>query len=86
MTERYCATGRVECPHLPECVWECKHDMAVKTRKVKPYPAIVTDDIDPMPDQWHTMGQFLIGAVFAAIVVFFSLVFITGIWIWSLLI
>lgn len=57
----------------------------IKTRKVKPYPEIPAD-IDPVPDQWYVMGRFFIGAVFAAIAVFFALVFFTGVYIWSLLI
>ena len=85
MTKRYCDTGRIDCPHLPECIWDCAYDTA-QVRKIKPYPAVVPDDIDPMPDQWYTMGQFFIGAVFAAITVFFALMFFTGIYIWSLLI
>jgi hypothetical protein len=44
------------------------------------------DDIDPVSEQWHTMGRFFIGAVFAAITVFFALVFFTGVYVWSLLI
>lgn len=86
MKERYCDTGRVECPHLPTCVWECRHDLAVATRKVKPYPAIVPDDIEPVDDSWHTVGTFLFSAVLAAIVICFALVFFTGIYVWSLLI
>jgi hypothetical protein len=81
MTRRYCDTGRTECPHLPECKWECHFDNAglePTMRKI--------DDIDPVSDQWHTMGRFFIGAVFAAITVFFALVFFTGVYVWSLLI
>lgn len=86
MKERYCATGRVECPHLPTCVWECRHDAMQATRKVKPYPAVVPDDIDPMPEQWHTMGKFVIGAIMAVLAVVCILLFFTGVWVWSLLI
>lgn len=86
MTRRHCDTGRTECPHIPECIWECHYDNAgLEVRKIKPYPAIPVD-IDPVPDQWHTMGRFFIGAVFAAITVFFALVFFTGVYVWSLLI
>jgi hypothetical protein len=88
MTKRHCDTGRVECPHVPECIWDCAYESGVivpMVRKVKAYP-VVPEDIDPMPEQWHTMGQFFIGAVFAAIVVFFSLVFFTGFYVLGLLI
>ena len=57
MTRRYCDTGRVECPHLPECIWDCKYDTATVevVRKIKPYPAI-PPDIEPLPDTWNTVG------------------------------
>jgi hypothetical protein len=54
-------------------------------RKIKPWP-VVPADIDPVPDQWQIVGRFFIGAVFAAITVFFALVFFTGVYVWSLLI
>lgn len=85
MTSKHCYTGRDKCPHEPACVWDCERLYDQTVRKIKPYP-IVPADIDPVPDQWHTMGKFFIGAVFAAIVVFFALVFFTGIYIWGLLI
>ena len=101
MTRRHCDTGRTECPHIPECIWECHYDNAgVKgearfentvitqpelVRKIKPWP-VVPADIDPVSDQWQTVGRFFIGAVFAAITVFFALVFFTGVYVWSLLI
>jgi len=84
MNRRYCDTGRIECPHLPECTWDCAYDNAT-VRKVKPYPAI-PPDIEPVPDTWHTVGKLMISAVLGMIVVCFSLVFFTGVWIWSLLI
>ena len=86
MKERYCATGRVECPHLPTCVWECRHDLAVATRKVKPYPAVVPDDIEPVPEVWHRVGAIMLTAIFAALGITCILIFFTGVWIWSLLI
>ena len=84
MNRRYCDTGRIECPHLPECTWDCKYDNAT-VRKVKPYPAI-PPDIEPVPDTWHTVGKLMISAVLGMIVICFSLVFFTGVCIWSLLI
>jgi hypothetical protein len=54
-------------------------------RKIKPWP-VVPADIEPVPDQWQTVGRFMIGAVFAAITVLFALVFFTGVYVWSLLI
>ena len=87
MTRRYCDTGRVDCPHLPECIWDCKYDTATVevVRKIKPYPAI-PPDIEPVPDTWQTVGTFMMAGVMAMIVICFALVFFTGVWIWSLLI
>ena len=56
-----------------------------EVRKVKPYPT-VPDDIDPVPDTWHKIGAFMLAAIFAVLMVFFALIFFTGLWIWSLLI
>ena len=87
MTKRYCDTGRIECPHLPECIWECHYDNAVmERRKIKPYPAVVPDDIEPLIDGWHKVGTFMLAGVMAMIVVCFALVFFTGLYVWSLLI
>ena len=85
---RYCETGRIDCPHLPECALDCHFDNAgvePTMRKIKPWP-VVPADIEPVPEQWQTVGRFFIGAVFAAIAVFFALVFFTGVYVWSLLI
>ena len=84
MNRRYCDTGRIECPHLPECTWDCAYDNAT-VRKVKPYPAI-PEDIEPVPDTWHTVGTLMLAGAMGVIVICFLLVFFTGVWIWSLLI
>ena len=85
MTKRYCDTGRTECPHLPECKWECHYDTAEVVRKIKPYPAI-PPDIEPVPDTWHTVGTVMLTAIMGALAVVCILIFFTGFWIWSLLI
>ena len=85
-TRRYCDTGRIDCPHLPECIWDCKYDTAlVERRKIKPYPS-VPEDIAPEGDGWQTVGKLMISAVLMMIVICFTLVFFTGVYIWSLLI
>ena len=84
MTRRYCESGRIDCPHLPECGHECHYDTA-PVRKIKPYPAIVPDDIEPVSDGWHKVGTFMLAGVMAMIVICFALVFFTGVLIWSLL-
>ena len=86
MTRRYCDTGRTECPHLPECVWECHYDNAtVERRKIKAYP-IVPEDIEPVPDTWQTVGTLMITAIMGVLAVVCILIFFTGFWVWSLLI
>lgn len=87
MTRRYCDTGRIDCPHLPECVWDCAYDTAKVevVRKIKPYP-VVPDDIEPVSDGWHKVGTFMLAGVMAMIVICFALVFFTGLYVWSLLI
>ena len=84
MTRRYCDTGRIECPHLPECVWDCAYDTA-QVRKIKPYPAVVPDDIAPVPEAWQTVGTVMITAIMGALAVVCILIFFTGFWVWSLL-
>lgn len=87
MTKRYCDTGRVDCPHLPECIWECHYDTATAevVRKIKPYPAI-PPDIEPVPEKWHTVGTVMLTGIMAVLAVACILIFFTGAWVWSLLI
>ena len=87
MTRRYCDTGRVECPHLPECIWDCKYDTATVevVRKIKPYPAI-PPDIEPVPEKWHAVGTVMLTAIMVVLAVACILIFFTGVWVWSLLI
>ena len=83
---RMCDTGHRECPRQPTCGMDCHFTTAeLETRKVKPYPA-VPDDIEHVPEEWHTMGSILLGVAMAVLVVFFVLMLFTGMWIWSLLI
>lgn len=86
--KRHCDTGRTDCPHIPECIWDCHYDTAglePVTRKVKPYP-LVPEDIEPIPDAWNTVSQVMLWAVLAMFSVFILLMLFTGVFIWSLLI
>jgi hypothetical protein len=88
MTRRHCDTGRIDCPHLPECIWECHYDNAKlepMTRKVKAYP-IVPEDIKPVPEAWQTVGTAMLTAIMGVLAVICLALFFTGVWIWSLLI
>jgi hypothetical protein len=84
MTKRYCDTGRIDCPHLPECVWDCKYDTAT-VRKVKPYP-VVPDDIEPVPEEWQSAGTVMIFCILGVLAFICLALFFTGVWVWSLLI
>jgi hypothetical protein len=86
MTNKNCYTGRDKCPHEPACVWDCERIYDPTTRKIKPYPAVVPDDIEPVPDTWHTVGAVMLTAIMGALAVVCILIFFTGFWIWSLLI
>lgn len=81
-------TGAI-CPHTPQCDHICHFlptaEVEPETRKVKPYP-IVPDDIDPVPDTWHTIGAFMLWCIFAVLAVICLGLFFTGLWVWSLLI
>jgi hypothetical protein len=81
---RYCDTGRIDCPHLPECGHDCHYDTAT-VRKVKAYP-IVPEDIKPVPEAWQTVGTVMLTAIMGVLAVICLALFFTGVWIWSLLI
>jgi hypothetical protein len=86
MKVRYCDGDNqmLPCPHPHNCTVPCG-DMAVETRKVKPYPAVVPDDIEPAPEVWHTVGAMMLTAIFGVLAVVCILLFFAGAWIWSLL-
>ena len=85
---RVCDTGAI-CQHTPQCEHFCHFTNAglepEVVRKIKPYSAI-PDDIEPVPETLHIMGSILLGLAIAVLLVFFAMMFFTGVWIWSLLI
>jgi hypothetical protein len=46
----------------------------------------IPDDIEPVPEVWQRIGSFLFGFAIAVLIVFFALMFFTGVWMWGLLI
>ena len=84
-----CDTGLALCPHKPQCDHLCHFTDAgldePETRKIAPYP-IVPADIDPVPETWHRIGAFMLWSIFAVLLTICLALFLTGIWIWSLLI
>jgi len=84
---RTCDAGGI-CPHTPQCASFCQFTdggLETETRKVKPWP-IVPDDIEPVSDQWHKIGAFMLWSIFVVLAVICLSLFFTGVWVWSLLI
>ena len=85
---RVCDTGAI-CQHTPQCEHFCHFTNAELepevVRKIKPYP-VIPEDIEPVPQAWQMVGSVVVGFVMVALVVIAALFFLTGLWIWSLLI
>ena len=84
---RECNAGAF-CLQKPQCEYRCHLTNAVlepETRKVKAYPEVPAD-IDPVPDTWHTIGAWMLGAIMTVLLVICLGLFFTGLWVWSLLI
>jgi hypothetical protein len=67
------------------CDGPCHQGLDCPVRKVKPYPAVPAD-IDPVPETWHRIGAFMLWSIFTVLAVICLGLFLTGVWIWSLLI
>ncbi len=83
-----CDTGLALCPHKPQCDHLCHFtnaELETETRKIAPYP-IVPADIDPVPETWNRIGAFMLWSIFTVLAVICLGLFLTGAWIWSLLI
>lgn len=86
MTKRYCDTGRIDCPHLPQCAVDCAYDtieMGRETRKVKAYPE-VPKDIEPVAEVCVEVGAPMIVAAVSVLVLIIVLIFFIGFFIGSL--
>ena len=44
------------------------------------------EEAEPVPEAWQVIGRFMLGAVLFGVAVFFAVMLVTGVWIWSLLI
>jgi len=67
------------------CDGPCHQGLDCPVRKVKAYPAVPAD-IDPVPETWHRIGAFMLWSIFTVLAVICLGLFLTGAWIWSLLI
>ncbi len=85
MNERYCTAGRIKCPQIPQCGLDCHFEAATLIRKIKPYPT-VPDDPKPADEQWHKIGKVMLCAGMLILLVFFLTMFLTGVWLWGMLV
>jgi hypothetical protein len=76
---------KLPCPHPDDCTVSCMFNDATETRKIKPYP-VVPDDIEPVDQHWYKVGRFMLCAGMLILVVFFVTMFMTGVWIWGMLV
>ena len=57
------------------------------TDELKPEPRMVNlDDIEPVSDVWQVIASIAVGFFLFAIALFAAVMFLTGAWVWSLLI
>ena len=85
---KYCDSigQKLPCPHPDDCTVSCGD---IATRKIKPYPAIApapVDDEELFDDQWQVFGTFMLSVAMLILVVFFVTMFMTGVWIWGMLV
>lgn len=45
----------------------------------------MSEEIDPAADAWHVVGKIFIFFLFAAFVLFCTVMFLTGFFVWGLL-
>ena len=77
-----CDTGAI-CPHVPQCENFCQATDAV----LDPEPRKVNlDEIEPVSEVWQVIASVAVGFFLFAIAVVAAAMFVTGAWIWSLLI
>ena len=88
---RMCDTGRTICPHKPQCIWHC-HFTASELPEPNPLPVssggttVNLDEIEPASDMWQIVASIAVGFVLFGVALFAAVAFVTGAWIWSLLI
>ena len=47
---------------------------------------VIPEEAEPVSDMWQVTASIVVGFVLFAIAVFAAVLFVTGVWIWSLLI
>jgi len=76
---------QILCPHPDECAIDCQFNNAVVTRTIKPYPAVVLDEVDAN-EQWQSIGEMLAVAVWAAALVIITLFVFSCLFLWGKLV
>jgi len=57
------------------------------TDELKPEPRMVNlDEIEPASDMWQIVASIVVGFVLFGVAVLAAMAFVTGAWVWSLLI
>ena len=79
---RVCDAGGI-CPHTPQCEHFCQATEEV----LEPGPRMVNlDEIEPASDMWQIVASIVVGFVLFGVAVLAAVAFVTGAWVWSLLI
>lgn len=79
---RVCDAGGI-CGHTPQCDHFCHFTNA----GLEPGPRMVNlDEIEPASDMWQIVASIAVGFVLFGVAVLAAVAFVTGAWVWSLLI
>ena len=62
------------------------NDNTVVKRTIKPYPAVPDDVVEEAAEQWLSISEMLIGAVWAAVLVIITLLVFSCLFMWGKLI
>ena len=83
---RMCDAGGI-CGHTPQCQHFCHFtDAGLEPVYVKDAMIHFSDEPTPVSDTWQVIGSILFGFLLFGVAVFAALMFVTGFYIWSLLI
>jgi hypothetical protein len=81
-----CDAGGI-CGHTPQCQHFCHFtDAGLEPVYVKDAMIHFSDEPTPVSDTWQVIGSILFGFLLFGVAVFAALMFVTGFYIWSLLI
>ena len=85
---RYCdgAASTTPCPHPDNCTVDCQFNNGVVKRTIKPYPAVPDDVVEEAAEQWLSISEMLVGAVWAAVLVIVTLLVFSCLFMWGKLV